>query len=148
MRINIVSGKDQLAAYGDSEGDPAQRYARTREFIHLVRRLWTEEGVTYRGEHFSVENATVQPRIEVRGARRHPTIYFGGASEAAERVSATEADVQLFWGEPRDGIEERIERLKALSQSLDRDLPPLRFGLRVTTLVRDTTEQALSLIHI
>ena len=142
VRINIVSGKDQLAAYGDSEGDPAQRYARTREFIHLVRRLWTEEGVTYRGEHFGVENATVQPRIEVRGTRRHPTIYFGGASEAAERVSATEADVQLFWGEPRDGIEERIERLKALSRGLDRDLPPLRFGLRVTTLVRDTTEEA------
>ncbi len=32
--------------------------------------------------------------------------------------------------------------MKALSQTLDRDLPPLEFGLRVTTLIRDTTEQA------
>lgn len=142
VRINIVSGKDNLGAYGDSEGDQAHRYGRTREFIHLVRRLWTEESVTAAGEHFHVTESTVVPRIQVRGDRRHPRLYFGGASDAAERVAAAEADVQLFWGEPLDGVRERIERLKALSRDLDRDLPPLEFGLRVTTFVRDTTEQA------
>jgi alkanesulfonate monooxygenase len=142
VRINIVSGKDDLGAYGDAEGDQAHRYARTKEFMRLVRRLWTEENVTFTGEHFQVSGSTVLPRIQVQGDRRHPKLYFGGASEAAERVSATEADVQLFWGEPRDDIQERIERLKVLSQKLDRDLPPLEFGLRITTLVRDTTEQA------
>jgi len=142
VRVNVVSGKDSLAAYGDSEGDPAHRYARTKEFMRLVRRLWTEENVTFTGEHFQVTDATAEPRIDVRGERRHPKLYFGGASDAAEQVSATEADVQLFWGEPLDSVRERIERLKALSRDLDRDLPPLEFGLRITTLVRDTTEQA------
>lgn len=142
VRINIVSGKDNLAAYGDSEGDQAHRYARTKEFMRLVRRLWTEKNVTSAGEHFGVTDSTVVPPIAVRGDRRHPRLYFGGASEAAEQVSATEADVQLFWGEPLEGVRGRIERLKALSKTLDRDLPPLQFGLRITTLVRDTTEQA------
>ncbi|WP_117194334.1 LLM class flavin-dependent oxidoreductase [Rhizobium terrae] len=142
VRVNIVSGQDDLAAYGDTEGDQVHRYARTKEFMRLVRRLWTEENVTYSGEHFSVSGSTVAPRVEARGDRRHPRLYFGGASEAAERVAATEADVQLFWGEPLDGVHERIERLRALSRELDRDLPPLEFGLRITTLVRDTTEQA------
>ncbi|MBB3462602.1 alkanesulfonate monooxygenase [Rhizobium sp. BK377] len=142
VRVNIVSGKDNLAAYGDTEGDQAHRYARTKEFMRLVRRLWTEENVTYAGEHFGVSESTVVPRIEARGPRRRPKLYFGGASEAAERVSATEADVQLFWGEPLDGVRERIERLKQLSRDLDRDLPSLEFGLRITTLVRDTTEEA------
>ena len=142
VRVNIVSGKDNLSAYGDSEGDQAHRYARTKEFMRLVRRLWTEENVTYEGEHFGVTESTVAPRIRQNGERRHPKLYFGGASEAAERVSATEADVQLFWGEPLDGVRQRIEHLKSLSKDLDRDLPPLEFGLRITTLVRDTTEQA------
>ncbi|MBB3319881.1 MULTISPECIES: LLM class flavin-dependent oxidoreductase [unclassified Rhizobium] len=142
VRVNIVSGLDNLAAYGDQEGDQSERYARTKEFMRLVRRLWTEENVSYDGEHFGVAESTVVPRIEPRGNRRHPKLYFGGASEAAERVAATEADVQLFWGEPLDGVRERIARLKALSRELDRDLPPLEFGLRITTLVRDTTEQA------
>ncbi len=142
VRINIVSGQDNLAAYGDSEGDQAHRYGRTRDFMRLVRRLWTEEDVTFDSEHFRVAGSTVTPRITPRGDRRHPRLYFGGASEAAERVAAAEADVQLFWGEPLDGVADRIARLKRLSRDLDRDLPPLEFGLRITTLVRDTTEQA------
>ncbi|MFC8044657.1 LLM class flavin-dependent oxidoreductase [Nocardia sp. NPDC057353] len=142
VRVNIVSGKDDLGAYGDAEGDQADRYGRTKEFMQLVRRLWTEDDVTYRGEHYQVTNSTVQPRIARRGDRKHPKLYFGGASEAAERVAATEADVQLFWGEPLSGVQERIERLKALSAELGREHAPLEFGLRVTTFVRDTTEQA------
>ncbi|MGV9823251.1 LLM class flavin-dependent oxidoreductase [Nocardia xishanensis] len=142
VRVNIVSGQDDLAAYGDSEGDQAHRYARTKEFLQLVRRLWTEENVTYRGEHFQVTDSTVAPRIVPRGPRWHPTLYFGGASAAAERVAATEADVQLFWGEPLAGVRERIERLRALSAELGREHAPLEFGLRITTFVRDTTEQA------
>ncbi|WP_341716520.1 LLM class flavin-dependent oxidoreductase [Micromonospora sp. FIMYZ51] len=140
--INIVSGKDNLAAYGDSDGDQADRYARTKEFIQLVRKLWNQENVTYQGRHFSVADSTVLPRPVVHGNRKHPRIYFGGASPAAEKVAATEADVQLFWGEPLDGVAERIERLTQLSDSLGREHAPLEFGLRITTLVRDTTEQA------
>ncbi|MFG2053227.1 LLM class flavin-dependent oxidoreductase [Micromonospora sp. NPDC048930] len=140
--VNIVSGKDNLAAYGDGEGDQAHRYARTREFLQIVRRLWTEENVTYQGEHFSVTGSTVALRPVVRGERRHPRLYFGGASPAAEEVAATEADVQLFWGEPLDGVAERIERLKQLGEKLGREHAPLEFGLRVTTVVRDTTDQA------
>ena len=50
--------------------------------------------------------------------------------------------MQLFWGEPLDGVAERIDRLKALTQSLGRAHAPLEFGLRITTLVQDTTEEA------
>lgn len=142
LRVNIVSGQDSLAAYGDSEGDQAHRYGRTKEFMRLVRRLWTEENVDFAGEHFGVTGSTVSPHPIRRGDRLHPRLYFGGASDAAEKVAATDADVQLFWGEPLDGVAERIARLKKLSRDLDRDLAPLEFGLRITTLIRDTTEQA------
>jgi alkanesulfonate monooxygenase len=142
LLVNIVSGQDDLAAYGDVEGDQAQRYARTKEFLQLVRKLWTEEDVTFKGEHFSVEGSTVATRPVAREGRPHPRLYFGGASPAAESVSATDADVQLFWGEPLDGIAERVERLKGLQESLGREHKPLEFGLRITTLIRDTTEEA------
>ncbi|MEU9580166.1 LLM class flavin-dependent oxidoreductase [Streptomyces chilikensis] len=139
--VNIVSGLDSPAAYGDRTTDPAHRYERTREFVQLVRRLWTEENVTHRGEHFAVENSSVLPHPGGY-PDRHPTLYFGGASEAAERVAAAEADVQLFWGEPLEGLAERIERLKKLEAGVEREHQPLEFGLRITTLVRDTTEEA------
>ncbi|MFE0116931.1 LLM class flavin-dependent oxidoreductase [[Kitasatospora] papulosa] len=140
--FNIVSGADGLGAYGDTTVEPARRYARTREFLYLLRRLWTEEDVTYSGEFFQVTGSTVAPRPYAAGGRTHPTLYFGGASPAAERVSAAEAEVQLFWGEPLDGVARRIERLRALSGEVGRRHKPLEYGLRITTLVRDTTEEA------
>ena len=140
--VNIVSGQDNLAAYGDAEENRAVRYARTREFMRIVRLLWTEEDVTFRGEHFSVANSTVTPRPWRAAEGGRPRLYFGGASPEAEEVSATEADVQLFWGEPLDDIAARIDRLTALTGKLGRELAPLEFGLRITTVVRETSEEA------
>ncbi len=135
--VNIVSGRDRTAGYGDTEDDPERRYARTREFLHVTRRLWTEPDVTFHGEHYRVTGST----LAVRPATP-PRLYFGGASAAAERVAAAEADVQLFWGEPLDDVAERIDRLRRLSAETGREHAPLEFGLRVTTLIRDTTGQA------
>ncbi|MFI0895654.1 LLM class flavin-dependent oxidoreductase [Streptomyces sp. NPDC020983] len=142
LLVNIVSGLDNAAAYGDGQTDQARRYDRTREFLRLVRRLWTEENVTFTGDFFRVEDSTVRPRPYGAEDGRTPRLYFGGASAAAERVSAAEADVQLFWGEPLDGVAERIARLKELTAAVGREHAPLEFGLRITTLVRETPEEA------
>jgi alkanesulfonate monooxygenase len=107
-----------------------------------VRKLWAQENVTFRGEYFWVEDSTIALRPWGAAEGRHPRLYFGGASPEAEQVSAAEADVQLFWGEPLEGIAGRIARLRELSQSLGRAHAPLEFGLRITTLVRDTSEEA------
>ncbi len=140
--LNIVSGLDDVAAYGDGQADPSMRYVRTLEFLQLLRRLWTEQDVTFSGEFYRVEHSTVSPGPYPVADRPHPVLYFGGASDAAERVAAAEADVQLFWGEPLEGLAERIERLRRLSDEVGRRHAPLRFGLRITTLVRDTSEEA------
>ena len=140
--VNIVSGQDSLAAYGDRESSRAARYARTTEFMHLVRRLWTEENVTYQGEHFFVGGSTIAPRPHGTAGRTHPLLYFGGASPEAEAAAAAEADVQLFWGEPLDDIAGRIGRLRHLARSLGRVHAPLEFGLRITTVARETSDEA------
>lgn len=140
--INIVSGTDSATAYGDTVLDREGRYARTREFLHLVRRLWTEDAVTHDGRFYALNEATLGARPVVTGERKHPTLYFGGASAEAELVAAAEADVQLFWGEPYAAVAERISRLQALSAEVGRVHAPLEFGLRVTVVVRETSEEA------
>lgn len=138
LLINIVTGKDDHRAYGDFDEDPASRYERTQEFMQIVRRLWTQEDVTYDGKHFRVEHSTCLPRPYRAGG---PPLYFGGASSAAEQVAAAEADVQLMWGEPLAMVAERIDRLERLSATHDRERP-LEYGLRVTVVVRNTSEEA------
>jgi alkanesulfonate monooxygenase len=136
--INIVTGKDDYWAYGDTVDNDADRYARTREFMQLARRLWTEENVTYTGRFYRVERSTCLPRPY---QRPHPPLYFGGASPAAEQVAAAEADVQLMWGESLTMAAERIDRLRTMSAAYDR-AQPLEFGLRITVVVRDTSDEA------
>ena len=43
--MNVVTGADDVLAYGDVDLDKSSRYDRTREFLQLVRRRWTEEDV-------------------------------------------------------------------------------------------------------
>jgi alkanesulfonate monooxygenase len=138
LLINIVTGKDDHRAYGDFEEENADRYARTREFMQIVRRLWTEEDVTFDGRFFRVEHSTCLPRPYRAGG---PPLYFGGASPAAEAVAASEADVQLMWGEPLAMVAERVDRLERLSQAEDR-ARPLEYGLRLTVVVRETADEA------
>ena len=83
VRVNVVSGPDHQPQYGDDEGDQAQRYARTREFMRLVRRYWIEDDITFEGQHYAAEAATLEHKPVAREGRPHPKLYFGGASEAA-----------------------------------------------------------------
>src|SRR5258705_707312 len=39
-----------------------ERAGRTDEMIVLMRRLWTEENVTFTGKYFSIDDATIMPR--------------------------------------------------------------------------------------
>lgn len=142
VKVNIVSGQDGQEQYGDTVHDRAARYGRTREFLRLVRKLWTQDDVAFDGVHYRVSGATLPLRPVAREGRPHPKLYFGGASPEAEVVAAAEADVQLFWGEPLEGVAERIDRLRSLSDKVGREHTALEFGLRITTFVRDTTEEA------
>jgi len=138
LLVNIVTGKDDHRQYGDFDENDLDRYARTREFMQLVRRLWTEEHVNFDGRFYRVEDSTCLPRPY---RQPHPPLYFGGASAAAEQVAVAEADVQLMWGESLTLAAERIERLKHLSATRER-VRPLEYGLRITVVVRETSAEA------
>ncbi len=47
-------------------------------------------------------------------------VLFGGASEDAIRVGGKHADAYAFWGEPLDGIRQRIAEDNALDVRLYR----------------------------
>jgi probable F420-dependent oxidoreductase len=58
-------------AYGIT---PARRVARFNEGIRLMRALWTEPSVTFRGEFWQLENAAMEPKPV---QRPHPPLWLG-----------------------------------------------------------------------
>ncbi|GAA2788920.1 LLM class flavin-dependent oxidoreductase [Saccharopolyspora taberi] len=135
LLLNVVTGGEsqEQRAYGDFL-DKNARYARTDEFLHVVRGLWRGERVDLDGEHVQVEGAELR-----RTPDPVPEIYFGGSSPAAGDVAAKHADVYLTWGEPPAQVAEKIAWVRKLAAGQGRDP---RFGIRLHVISRDTSEQA------
>ncbi|MFB9690103.1 LLM class flavin-dependent oxidoreductase [Amycolatopsis plumensis] len=131
--LNIVTGGDAVEQrrFGDWHDHDA-RYARTDEFLTIVRGVWSGEPFSFAGEHLRVEGATT-----LAAPDPVPPIYFGGSSPAALPVAARHADVYLTWGEPPAQVAEKIGKVRELAG--DR---LIRFGVRLHTISRDTSAEA------
>lgn len=135
LALNVVTGGDdsEMRRYGDRI-DKSARYRRTGEFLSVVRGMWSDPDFSFDGEFYNVEHArTAYPLNQL------PTIYFGGSSPEAIEVAAEHADVYLTWGEPPDQVADKLARVRAAAARHGRTM---RFGLRLHTVARPTTEQA------
>jgi coenzyme F420-dependent glucose-6-phosphate dehydrogenase len=64
-----------------------ERFARLREATELVRRLWTEERVTYDGAYYRTHNATIYDRPETP-----VPLYIAASGPAAARLAGRVGD--------------------------------------------------------
>jgi alkanesulfonate monooxygenase len=135
LLLNVVTGgdADEQRAFGDFLAKE-ERYARTGEFLEIVRRLWDGERVDFEGQHLRVEGATIHRLPEPA-----PPLYFGGSSPAAGAVAAEHVDVYLTWGEPPAAVAEKVEWIRALATERGREI---RFGIRLHTISRDRAADA------
>lgn len=135
--IHHITGGDELDQKRDGDfADHDRRYARTAEFMTLLRRELTETTpFDYDGEFYQVRGAY----SSVRPARDGIPLFFGGASAAAVGVGAEHADVYMLWGEPVAQIAERITQVRAAAAGHGRTV---RFSMSVRPIVADTEEAA------
>ena len=135
LLLNVVTGGDAVEQqrFGDwLEHD--QRYARTDEFLAIVRKLWSGAPVDFDGQHLKIAGGLVPTPPDPL-----PQIYFGGSSEAALPVAARHVDVYLTWGEPPAQVAQKIARVRELAEAGGRTL---RFGIRLHTISRDSSREA------
>ncbi len=59
---------------------PERRAARFTEGLRLMRRLWTDERVTFDGEFWKLDNAAMEPKPV---QKPHPPLWFGARQPAA-----------------------------------------------------------------
>jgi alkanesulfonate monooxygenase len=125
----ITGGTDADQA---AEGDHLpkdDRYARTREYLQIVKQAWTSrEAFSFAGTHYQFEDfaAEIFPAQSPR-----PPISFGGSSAAAYRVGAAEADVYALWGEPLEDTAEQITAVQEAARAAGRaDAPQIQVAFR------------------
>lgn len=135
LRLNIVTGSNpaENAMYGDFDSHDT-RYARTREFLQVVRRLWTEDVVDHRGDFYRTDGAVLAPKPSPP-----IPIYLGGHSAPAQQLAAELADVYLVWADTLDGVRARLETMRVCEAAAGRQV---RYGLRCHVIVRETESEA------
>jgi alkanesulfonate monooxygenase len=136
--IHVISGGDDVDQFRDGDTLPKdERYARTDEYVHILKRIWTEQGtVDHDGTYYRFAGASTavrcvqQPRIP---------IYFGGASDAAIAVAGKHADVYALWGETHAQVRELTARVRAAAAQHGRSV---RFSLSLRPILAATEDAA------
>jgi probable F420-dependent oxidoreductase len=108
--------------------DKKERAGRTDEMIVLMRRLWTEENVTFGGKFFQVESATIMPRPWQKNG---PPIWIGGRSEAAMRRTGRLGDGWLVSSVSPAEVEAGIKSIRAYAAEAGRQVPDDHYGVLI-----------------
>lgn len=136
--IHVISGGDDTDQPRDGDWLPKDaRYARTDEYVHIHKRIWTEPGpVDHDGLYYRFKGASTavcsvqQPRIP---------IYFGGASDAAIAVAGKHAVAYALWGETHAQVRELTARVRAEAEKHSRSV---RFSLSLRPILAQSEDEA------
>ncbi len=133
----ITGGNDQELAQDGDRLTKDERYARTNEYLDIVRKEWTsEKPFDYNGKYYQVAGAFSEVRPQ--GPEGVP-IYFGGSSDAAIAVAGRHADIYAFWGETQAQAADTINRIRAAAKPYGRSP---RFSLSLRPILAETEEAA------
>lgn len=138
IRLHAITGITAEPMEGEHIVDKAERYARTDEYLEVMRRTWTsEEPFDFEGKYYTIKQA-FSPVKPVQ--KPHIPISFGGASPAAYRVGVRHADLYGIWGEPLEDAREHIGTIRRAAA--DEGVPPPRVSLSVRLIIGPTEDLA------
>jgi F420-dependent oxidoreductase-like protein len=102
----------EYAAYGYRFPAPRERLGVLEETVQVVRRLWSEETVTFDGDHLHLDGAYCDPKP----LQQQPEIWIGGGGERVTlRIAARHAD-KTNW---QVGLEQFEHKSQVLREHCD-----------------------------
>jgi len=138
LRLHAITGITAEPGHGEFLIDKDERYARTGEYLEIVKRAWTStEPFDFEGKYFTVKGA-FNPLKPV--AKPHVPISFAGSSDAAYHVAVRHSDLYALWGEPLVDVKEQIAKLHAAADLAGVKAP--RVSLSVRLILGETEDLA------
>jgi len=135
--INVTSGWNEVefGMYGAGLLPHDERYARSREFIEVLRGAWQHEEFSYKGRFYNVRGL----RLEPRPLNSHLEVWQGGQSPAAMEMAADHSDWMFMNGGPPEKIHGIIAEVRRRAERTGRRI---RFALYSIPLCRETDAEA------
>jgi len=114
-----------------------RRVGRFLETLEICRALWSRDGVTYQGKHFTLDGATVEPKPHRPGG---PPIWIGGSGPTAFREAAR-FDAWFPTGPSVEFFAEHFSRIRAAARAAGRRADAVS-GAAYVTLALDPSQAA------
>jgi alkanesulfonate monooxygenase len=139
LAVHIISGGSDAEQQRDGDFmTKDERYARTDDYLDLVKKTWTSTGpFDHDGPFYKVRDSFSPIRSQ---QQPHVPIFFGGASDAAIRVAGRHAETYAFFGETLEQTRESIARVRASAAEHGRPAP--RFSVSFRPILGRTEEAA------
>ncbi|MFE9786429.1 LLM class flavin-dependent oxidoreductase [Nocardia salmonicida] len=134
---NIISGGGGPAQlwWGDKVSHD-DRYARTSEFLDVLRGVWDGEPFDHDGRFFGTAGAALPPGL---AGQPFPEVYFSGSSGAAVAAAGRHADYYLSWLEPYADLRAKFNSVRRNAETTGRTP---KFAVRIDIVARHTEEAA------
>ena len=147
--VNVVSGwfKDEFTHLGEPWLEHDERYRRSAEFLQVLRKIWTEDDVDFRGDFYRIHDFTLKPKPLNTPERPNPEIFQGGNSTAARRNGGYYADWYFSNGKDFDGVTEQLVEVRDHARSVSPAGREVRFGLNGFIIARDTEKEAKEVLR-
>ena len=120
-----------------------RRVGRFLETIEICRALWTRDGVTFNGKHFTLDGATVGPRPHGPGG---PPIWIGGGGPTAFREAAR-FDAWFPTGPSATFFAEHFPRIQAAARARGRPADAVSGAAYVTLALDPDKAKAEERLH-
>ena len=137
LRLGIGIGWNAVE-YEALGTDFTTRGARLGEQIELMRRLWTEESVTFAGKDHTVTGAGIAPPP----VQRPIPVWIGASSPPALRRAGRLADGWFPQAQPGPKLDEAVRLVHQAAEQAGRD--PATLGMEGRTDVNDRTMDTLA----
>ncbi|MGH7824900.1 MAG: LLM class flavin-dependent oxidoreductase [Candidatus Binatia bacterium] len=117
-----------------------ERGKRADEAIVLMKRLWSEENVTFEGQFYSAKELTLLPRPYQEDG---PPLWVGGRSKAAFRRAGRLANGWLVSSVTPGEVAAGIEAIRAHAAEAGREIPEDHYGVLVPFCFAKDSAEAL-----
>jgi probable F420-dependent oxidoreductase len=120
------------------------RGSRAVEQVQLMKRLWTEDNVTFKGKFYSVENLSVGPKpIQ----KPHPPIWTGGSAEVALKRAGTWADGFICGSSAIPDFPSTWEKIAGYARAAGRDPNRIRKAGLTFMAIHDDQSKAVRAVE-
>lgn len=119
-----------------------QRGRRTNECLDVLRRLWTEEHVSYQGRHFELNDVTINPHPN---QKPNPPIWVAGRRDAAMKRAALYGDGWYPYFYSPEQYRESVEKITGFAKEKDRDISDFQWAYYPFISIYPTVEEAATI---